>query len=99
LGRHADAIRAGERALADFPEGRDALLRSSLEVRLAAVYGTVGEYEKALDVLENLLDRPLRAVVSPALLRLDPDWDPLRGHPRFRALMQRPDAWQAPAAP
>jgi hypothetical protein len=44
-----------------------------------------GEYEKALDTIEYLLSQP--GILSPALLRIHPDWKPLHGHPRFKALI------------
>jgi hypothetical protein len=53
----------------------------------------VGEYEKAIDQLEYLLSIPssefLWQVVSIPLLRIDPQWDPLREHPRFQGLLEK----------
>lgn len=45
----------------------------------------VGEPEKALDQLEPLLKIPYS--LSPGWLKLDPNFDPLRGNPRFRRLV------------
>lgn len=46
----------------------------------------VGEYDKGIDQLEYLLSVP--GQISIPLLRLDPDWDPLRDHPRFKRLLE-----------
>ena len=45
----------------------------------------VGEPEKALDQLEPLLRIPYS--LSPALLRIDPNFDSLRENPRFQKLV------------
>jgi len=46
----------------------------------------VGEFDAAIDLLEYLLDRP--GMMSIPLLRLDPAWEPLRNHPRFKKLIK-----------
>ncbi len=51
------------------------------------IYTMVGEYDAALDEIEYLLSIP--SVMSVPLLRLDPRGDPLRDHPRFRALLEK----------
>ncbi len=53
----------------------------------ARILAQVGEAEAALDEIERLLARPSRLSVH--TLRLDPLWDPIREHPRFRALLAR----------
>ncbi len=58
---------------------------------LAAVYTLVGEHDAAIEQLEYLLSIP--SWWSAWDLRLDPRWDPLRDHPRFRKLVG--EDWQA----
>ena len=53
---------------------------------LARIYILAGEPEKALDRLEPLLRTPY--YLSPGWLRIDPTFDPLRKHPRFRRLVE-----------
>jgi serine/threonine-protein kinase len=52
--------------------------------------------DQALDTLRQLLSMPSSGVaISPALLKLDPVWDPLRKDPRFQKLIADGEAVQA----
>jgi serine/threonine-protein kinase len=52
----------------------------------------VGEVERALTRIERLLVTPYGAFpLTQAMLRLDPVWDPLRQHPRFKAIVEGPE--------
>ena len=52
----------------------------------------MGEPDRAVAALQKLLSIPyeglLNTPLTPALLRLDPTWDPLRNDPRFQKLAQ-----------
>ena len=85
LGRKAEAIQEGERAVAIMPISRDALIGAYLQHDLVRIYLLVGEPEKALDQLEPLLRMPYH--LSPGWLRIDPTFAPLRGNPRFERLV------------
>jgi hypothetical protein len=54
--------------------------------QLARIYILTGEPDKAIDQLEALLRIPYQ--VSPAWLRIDPNFDPLRSNPRFKNLAE-----------
>ncbi len=85
LGRREDAIREGKLAVEIMPLSRDANIGTTTIWYLARIYTMLGEQDAAIDQLELLLSIP--SGVSVPLLRLDPQWDPLREHPRFRGLV------------
>jgi Flp pilus assembly protein TadD len=85
LGREAEAIQAGERAVHEVPISADGYTGPYFEQLLARVYLLVGQRDKALDKVEMLLKIPW--FLSPGWLRVDPTWDDLRGTPRFQALI------------
>jgi TolB-like protein/tRNA A-37 threonylcarbamoyl transferase component Bud32 len=84
LGQKAAAIREGKRGVTLLPISRDAVLGPYIQHQLARIYMLVGEPEKALDQLEPLLKIPY--YLSPGWLKIDPNFDPLRGNPRFERL-------------
>jgi serine/threonine-protein kinase len=84
-GRHAEAMREGERAVTLTPTSRDALTGSFAQHQLARIYLLAGEPERAIDRLEPLLKIPYW--LSPGWLRVDPNFAPLRGNPRFERLV------------
>ena len=66
----------------------DAISGPSLSQAIAVARAHLGETEAALDEVERLLRTPGESSLTPALLRLDPLWDPLRGEPRFQKLVE-----------
>jgi eukaryotic-like serine/threonine-protein kinase len=84
-GRRGEAIGEGQRAVALMPTAKDAYLGPALQHQLVRICLLVGESEKALDQLERLLKIPY--ILSPALLKIDPNFAALRGNPRFQRLV------------
>ncbi|MBA3894444.1 MAG: protein kinase [Gemmatimonadales bacterium] len=84
-GKHAEAIKEGERGLALLPPGGDGYTGPYLRHQLARIYILVGETDRALDQLEALLRMPY--YLSPGWLRIDPTFDPLRKNARFQKLV------------
>jgi serine/threonine-protein kinase len=93
LGHRAEAVREAQHAVSLLPVSKDALEGTNLVWVLAAVYARVGEHEAAIEELEHLLSIPSEVTVW--TLRLNPFWDPLRDHPRFKKLVG--EDWQAEA--
>jgi TolB-like protein/Tfp pilus assembly protein PilF len=62
-------------------------LPQSKEV-IARAYAILGDAERAVPFLEQLLKTPYNFSITPAKLRLDPVWDPIRHHPRFQKLCE-----------
>jgi len=86
LGRKNEAIHDGETAAEAVPLALDAMEGAShLEV-LSRIYARAGEHEKAIDLIEQLLQVP--SYTSIPLYRVDPAWDSLRDNPRFRRLLE-----------
>jgi serine/threonine-protein kinase len=88
LGRKEEAIREGKLAVELYPVSKDAVDGPDYVDFLAEIYVMVGEYDAALDQIEYLLSIPY-ARLSVPLLQIDPTWNPLREHPRFKRLLKK----------
>jgi hypothetical protein len=83
-----------EKGIAVVPIEKDALNgRAPIEI-LARVSAQMGEPDHAIGALQKVLLIPYEnafatnALLTPALLRLDPMFDPLRNDPRFKRLCE-----------
>jgi TolB-like protein len=85
LARKDEAIREGLKGVELLPTSKDAINGPYFQHQLARIYMLVGEPDKAIDQLEQVLKIPY--FVSPAWLKIDPNFDPLRNNPRFQKLV------------
>jgi hypothetical protein len=88
LGQKDAAIKEAERAIRLLPSGKDAVAGPKSEENLASVEVIAGDKNRAIPRLQHLLEIPYIDCLTPALLRLHPLWDPLRGDPRFQKLYE-----------
>ena len=84
-GNRDQAIREGRRAVELMPLSKDALEATFAIRDLAEIYMAVGEANAAIDQLQGMIAVPSYA--SPAGIKADPTWAPLRGNPRFERLV------------
>jgi TolB-like protein/Tfp pilus assembly protein PilF len=86
LGDKTAALALVEREIAAKPIEKDAVAGPGPIETLARVAAGIGEPDRAIATLQKLLSIP--GSLTPALLRLDPMFDPLRNDPRFQKLCE-----------
>lgn len=89
LGDKEAALNYAEDAVRLMPASKDALAGRAAEMARALVYTRFGDNDRALPALERLLKLPGgRPPLTPATLRLNPEFDPLRTDPRCGKLCE-----------
>src|SRR6266403_3375551 len=94
LDEKGPALNEAQRAMTLVPSSKDRLSGPGFEENLALVEMIIGENSRPISTLTRLLQTPYGgwlynpAPITPALLRLDPIWDPLRADPAFQKLCE-----------
>jgi len=85
LDKKEEAVREGQRACELLPISKDAIDGTFLVMNLAQIYTWIGDKDRAIEqiVAVQRVPNPL----SYGLLKLRPDWDSLRGDPRFEKIV------------
>ena len=94
LGNKESALKLSERAIMLAPSAKDHTYGPNGEENLALIQMMVGENSSAISHLTHLLQTPYNSwlygppAITPALLRLDPVWDPLARRSRISKTMR-----------
>jgi TolB-like protein/Tfp pilus assembly protein PilF/class 3 adenylate cyclase len=85
LGRCGEAIQEGKRACEILPYTKDSWTGPTFINYLGVIYATCGDKEAAVQQLKTSAELPIG--VTYGELKQSPDWDSLRGDPRFEQIV------------
>jgi len=92
IGERDLALKQATRSMILLPTTKDPMVGPALEAYVAFIQAIFGETNRPISTLTRLLQTPgffINGVpLTPALLRLDPIWDPLRADPAFQKLCE-----------
>ena len=97
MGEKDSALKTAAHAIMLWPRAKDPKVGPGFEENLVLIETIFGENNRAISTLARLLQTPytsflyLGRPVTPALLRLDPIWDPLRADAGFQKLLSEPE--------
>jgi TolB-like protein len=87
MGDAASAVAEGRKGMALQPTSEDPFEGPQREEEMALIYTRLGNADEAIPILKKWIQVPSSTSITPTLLRIDPDWDPIRDDPRFQQLL------------
>lgn len=88
LGLKEEAIRAGTKAVDLLGFQKDALVGVNQEMAMVRTLVLTGDYDEAMKKLESVIS--FHGYITAEELRIDPFWDPVRNHEKFREIVSDP---------
>ena len=85
-GEKTEALAQADRAVADMPMAKDAVVGAEVRDQAAALHAYLGEGDRALTELADTIEMAYGSYAQ--LVRRNPFWDSLRGDPRFKRLIE-----------
>ena len=88
-GDEEEAIRTIESSVEQAAAQPNLLNVVEVDYNAIRTYTFLGHTDTAIERMDSLLSGPRSRTFTPNRLRLDPDFDALRDHPRFRVLLEK----------
>jgi len=89
IGNARQAIAEGRHAVALSPSNKDVFSSPDNMVNLALIYARLHKPAQATNLLKTLMQTPAGTAISLRLLKVDPNWDPIRHTPEFQSLLRK----------
>ena len=87
MGDAERAVSEGRKGMELQPTSEDPFEGPQQEEQMALIYAQLGDADNAIPILKKWIHVPSSTSITPTLLRIDPDWDPIRKDPRFQQLL------------
>ena len=87
LGDAPRAISEGQKGMEMRTTSEDPFEGPVREEQMAQIYALLGNADVAIPILRKWIHVPSANDITPAMLRIEPIWDPIRNDPRFQELV------------